>query len=147
MEKFIINHVIKIDFEYYHTFILPIIYSSKEQFLIDFEEILKTKFDEYNLINSEIRNKTDERSKTITKYKLSSNDLHIKKIKDLHHLIGELSIHLEKSSTFDLGGQSFNVHDFIEYGEKGKYSFNSINIQTIDEFFKPVLETTKKLNL
>lgn len=155
MEKLLvtINHTDGYTYSSEET--LPVIFNSKEEFLIIFEDIIQIYIDENNKFNKELKffhdkhqtawqnfsnyNAKLERSKINKK----NTPLNSKTLDELQAAIQERDYFIENNkplNTFDLGGQTFSHNDFITINEDKKdFFYLSLPlVETIDEFFLSV---------
>lgn len=148
MEKLIIEINYTDGYTYDFNNHLPVIFSSKEEFIIILEETIEKIIKETSLIKIKLEKKQEE----LTKVYISLRDKKNKEkpdekitllIKKLLEENGSLVSEHEEKKKFMLGGQNFHVESFVSE-ENGKKTIVLPNVQTLDEYFKEVTNNYKE---
>lgn len=153
MERLIMEFSVGDGYTYSADVTYPIVYSSKEEALHDFELMLIEKIDTLSVLHKEresyyeendnIRqqlqkissdkrmSEKDKEKKNQTLYQ-SFNDLRTQKISPLEDKIKE-------AETLSFGGQNFALHDFVYTKESnGQLDYCLPNISTLNEYFSSI---------
>lgn len=137
MEKLVVKFEVGDGYTYSAQAILPAIFSSKEEFIISFEDTLIQRSKLVEEIRSQWMKNSDQ-LKAALKSKKNADE-----IKELMMKGGELTKKETDFKTFVLGGQSFYLEDFLktdysEEGTKTEQTFQLPEVLTVDEWFKEV---------
>jgi hypothetical protein len=122
MEKLIVEYSVGDGFTYSATNTVPVLFSSKEEFIVTFEEKLiaqKKQLELFNKRHIELSNQRLEILKKISSFKNSKKSLKeqtqlVEKSQQLHTAIVELhNNHITPLESLHIGGQKFYLDDFF----------------------------------
>lgn len=162
MERLIMEFSVGDGYTYSADVTYPIVYSSKEEALHDFELMLIEKIDTLSVLNKE-RESYYEENDNIRKQlqKISSdkrmsdkdkekkNQVLYQSFTDLRNQkISPLEEKIKEAETLSIGGQSFDLYHFVYKKESnGELDYSLPNILTLNEYFSSIennLSVSKK---
>lgn len=144
MERLIIEFEIGDGFTYSSTVTFPVVYSSKEDFLIDLEDNVANQLAEYNKLKEQYniaREKYTTSLNACISGKKKAPAVEEKKLKEIRYIFEtseEIYKELKDSTNVKIGGQIFNIENFLIDLEEGV--FCSPCVYSLDEYFKQVEE-------
>lgn len=141
MEKLIVEINYSDGYTYSFSDHLPVLFSSKEEFIITLEEKVESILKELKELKK-ISNKKQE------EVRQALNSLRDKKIKDKEKINNELRQLMEENGklilaekekeTFMLGGQTFSMESFTYRDDNGETKICLPEVQTLEEYFQEV---------
>lgn len=162
MERLIMEFSVGDGYTYSADVTYPIVYSSKEEALHDFEIMLIEKIDTLSSLHKERESYYEENDTIRTQLQKISSDKRMsdkdkeKKTQALYQSFTELRIQkispleekIKEVETISFGGQSFELHNFVYTKESnGQIDYSLPNIFTLNEYFSSIennLSVSKK---
>ena len=144
MEKLIVEINYSDGYTYSFSDHLPVLFSSKEEFIITLEEKVESILKELE----ELKKISNKKQEELHKIFISLRDKKLKEkdreklnqeLKPLLEENGKLVVAEKEKETFMLGGQTFSIESFTYRDDNdGKTKISLPEVQTLEEYFQEV---------
>lgn len=139
MERLIVEFEIGDGFTYSSTVTLPIVFSSKEEFLITLEDMVAYQFKKYEEIKDKYNKAREKYTKSLnaaisTKKKSPAlEEKNLQELRDMYEYSEDVYKELKETINVKIGGQIFNIENFLISLEEGV--FCEPRVYDLDEYF------------
>ncbi len=146
MERLIIEIQEGDGYTYSCTNSVPVVFSSKEEFIIELEDTVMKALSDYKELEEKYekaQQKFRDSLKNVEKQSISrfakeklANKENLSATAELHKVSSDLYLKMRDVTNINIGGQSFNIENFLVDLREGE--FISPVVYTLDEFFASV---------